>query len=94
MHALPYADGSGTYPWLHGSYGSPLGHHPDRLLIPGAEIGKDGFEEAFRRHPDRVINVGIREQSLIGAGAGLALTGMRPVMHTFASFLVERPSNR
>ncbi|MEU9463077.1 transketolase [Streptomyces sp. NPDC048312] len=22
-----------------GSYGSPLGHHPDRMLVPGAEIG-------------------------------------------------------
>jgi transketolase len=22
-----------------GSYGSPLGHHPDRVLVPGAEIG-------------------------------------------------------
>jgi transketolase len=56
-----------------------------------AEIGTDGFEQARRRHPDRVINVGIREQLLVGAGAGLALTGMRPVVHTFASFLVERP---
>ncbi|MFJ6656266.1 transketolase family protein [Streptomyces sp. NPDC091377] len=56
-----------------------------------AEIGVAQFEEAQRRHPLRVINVGIREQLLIGAGAGLALTGMRPVIHTFASFLVERP---
>ncbi|WP_030547600.1 transketolase family protein [Streptomyces albus] len=62
-----------------------------RVAVVLAEIGVDGFAEARRRHPDRVINVGIREQLLIGAGAGLALTGMRPVLHTFASFLVERP---
>ncbi|MCL6735791.1 transketolase family protein [Streptomyces neyagawaensis] len=62
-----------------------------RVAVVLAEIGRDGFAEAERRHPDRVVNVGIREQLLIGTGAGLALTGMRPVMHTFASFLVERP---
>ncbi|MFF9012763.1 transketolase family protein [Streptomyces sp. NPDC014870] len=62
-----------------------------RLALVLAEISMDGFREAERRHPDRVINVGIREQLLIGAGGGLALAGMRPVLHTFASFLVERP---
>ncbi|MFG2378657.1 transketolase family protein [Streptomyces sp. NPDC048504] len=62
-----------------------------RVVVVLAEIGKDGFADARLRHPDRVINVGIREQLLVGAGAGLALTGMRPVVHTFASFLVERP---
>ncbi|MEV6315427.1 transketolase [Streptomyces sp. NPDC051776] len=62
-----------------------------RVAVVLAEIGKDGFAEAERRHPDRVINVGIREQLLIGTAAGLAMTGLRPVAHTFASFLVERP---
>lgn len=62
-----------------------------RIAVILAEIGRDGFTEAARRHPDRVINVGIREQLLVGTGAGLALAGMRPVVHTFASFLVERP---
>ncbi|MFD3652887.1 transketolase family protein [Streptomyces sp. NPDC058620] len=62
-----------------------------RLALVLAEISWDGFTPAARTHPDRVINVGIREQLLIGAGAGMALTGMRPIMHTFASFLVERP---
>lgn len=62
-----------------------------RLALVFAEITMDGFRPAQQRHPDRVINVGIREQLLVGVGGGLALTGMRPVVHTFASFLVERP---
>jgi transketolase len=55
-----------------------------------AEISGRFFEDAARRHPDRVVNVGIREQLLVNVGAGFALTGMRPVVHTFGSFLVER----
>ena len=55
-----------------------------------AEISGQYFGDVERRHPDRVVNVGIREQLLVNVGAGLALTGIRPVVHTFASFLVER----
>lgn len=55
-----------------------------------AEISGQYFADVERRHSERVINVGIREQLLVNVGAGLALTGLRPVVHTFASFLVER----
>ena len=55
-----------------------------------AEISGQYFGEVEARHPDRVINVGIREQLLVSVGAGLALTGLRPIVHTFSSFLVER----
>ena len=55
-----------------------------------AEISGQFFGEVEARHPDRVVNVGIREQLLVNVGAGLALTGMRPIVHTFGSFLVER----
>ena len=62
-----------------------------RLAVVLADISADSFEPARKRYPDRVINLGIREQLLISVTGGLALAGLRPVAHTFASFLVERP---
>ncbi|HEY6499835.1 MAG TPA: transketolase [Streptosporangiaceae bacterium] len=70
--------------------GSLLAEQP-RLAVVLADIGADSFEPARKRYPDRVINLGIREQLLISVTGGLALAGLRPVAHTFASFLVERP---
>ena len=61
-----------------------------KAVLVYAEISGQYFGDVERRHPDRVVNVGIREQLLVNVGAGLALSGMRPVVHTFASFLVER----
>jgi transketolase len=55
-----------------------------------ADISMQYFGDAALRHPDRVVNVGIREQLAVNVGAGLALSGMRPIVHTIASFLVER----
>jgi len=65
--------------------------HDRRLAVVLAAISVDQFRAAWLRHPDRVIDLGIREQLLISVAGGLALTGLRPIAHTFASFLVERP---
>jgi transketolase len=62
-----------------------------QVAVVLADIGASNFEPARQRHPHRVINLGIREQLLIGVTSGLALSGLRPVAHTFAPFLVERP---
>jgi transketolase len=62
-----------------------------RVAVVLADIGASSFEPARQRHPNRVINLGIREQLLIGVTSGLALSGLRPIAHTFAPFLVERP---
>jgi transketolase len=62
-----------------------------RLAIVLADIGGAALVGAKRRHPHRIINVGIREQLMISVASGLALSGMRPIAHSYTPFLVERP---
>ncbi|MCI3273494.1 transketolase family protein [Streptomyces cylindrosporus] len=62
-----------------------------RVAVVLADISTPEFGAAAARHPDRVVNVGIREQLMIGTACGIALTGLRPVVHTIASFLTQRP---
>lgn len=56
-----------------------------------ADITAERFTDVLNDFPGRVINAGIREQLMIDITGGLALSGMRPFAHTFASFLIERP---
>jgi transketolase len=63
-----------------------------RAAIVLADISADLFGKAAARHPDRVLNVDIREQLMVSVGGGLALAGMRPIVHTYAPFLTERAS--
>ncbi len=62
-------------------------HKDPRVAVVTAVISADNFPQDH----ERVVDVGIREQTMVGVAGGLALTGLRPVVHSYAPFLVERP---
>jgi transketolase len=66
-----------------------LNANPDSILLLG-DIGVHGFKDAKASNPDRVINAGIMEQSMIGLASGLAIKGFIPTVHSIAPFLVLR----
>jgi transketolase len=66
-----------------------LANEDSRIVVMTAEN-----RAAIRNLPpklgDRFVDVGIAEQTMIGAAAGLALRGRIPVCHALATFLVLR----
>ena len=47
--------------------------------------------ELSKKYPDRFINVGVAESSMISMCAGLAMRGLKPFAYTIASFSIFRP---
>lgn len=54
------------------------------------DIGVGGFINSDESLPDRVFNMGIAEQALIGFAAGLSVENGNVIVHTISPFLVER----
>ncbi|MGW1419313.1 transketolase family protein [Bradyrhizobium manausense] len=65
--------------------------NPDVYIVvadisPAGSMGKFSSE-----YPERFINVGVAEQTMIGIAAGLALKGCQPFAYTIATFSLYRP---
>jgi len=68
-----------------------LADKDDKIIVIVADIGYRVFDEFREKYPDRFINMGICEQSIIGAASGMALEGLKPWVYTITPFLIERP---
>ena len=68
------------------------GKKDNKICVVVADISPAGSIQKFRNEfPDRFINCGVAEQSMIGIAAGLALKGFRPFCYTIATFTLYRP---
>lgn len=62
-----------------------------KIWVIVGDLGYKMFDYIRRDFPDRFINVGAAEQSMIGISVGLALEGKIPIVYTITPFLIYRP---
>lgn len=62
-----------------------------KVMLLVGDLGFSYFDDFPTLFPDRYINVGIMEQSMMGIAAGLALSGKKPYVYSIANFVTLRP---
>ncbi|MBB5917417.1 1-deoxy-D-xylulose-5-phosphate synthase [Nocardia transvalensis] len=62
---------------------------PDLVGITAAMLGPTGLAALAQAHPERVFDVGIAEQHAVTSAAGLALSGLHPVVAIYSTFLTR-----
>lgn len=64
------------------------GEHNDIVVVDG-DVGNSTRVEIFgKKYPERFFNVGIAESNLVGVAAGLASSGKRAWLASFAAFVM------
>lgn len=64
--------------------------YPDLVVLQADGTKSTQTIHFAERYPSRFVNVGIAEQNLMGAAAGLASTGMRALVSTYGVFASMR----
>ncbi|GAA1655964.1 transketolase family protein [Actinoplanes couchii] len=70
---------------------SALAREDERIVaVCNDSVGSSNLVQFQKEFPDRLINVGIAEQDMVGVGAGLALSGYIPFVCGASPFLTGR----
>lgn len=62
-----------------------------RIYVVVNDLGYKMWDDIRKDFPERFVNVGAAEQTLIGVGVGLALENKIPIVYSITSFLLYRP---
>ncbi len=79
----------------HGDALLKLGEaNPDVVALDADLILDCGLIPFAERFPDRFVECGIAEQDMVSQAGTMALSGLLPLVHSFASFLSTRPNEQ
>ena len=61
-----------------------------RVVLLSGDIGNKLFDKFKQLAPNRFFNCGVAEANMMSVAAGMALSGLRPVIYTIAPFTTTR----
>ena len=61
------------------------------IFIVTGDLGYGMWDKVKRDYPDRFVNVGAAEQTMVGVSVGLAEAGKIPICYSITPFLLYRP---
>lgn len=67
-----------------------LSEDDDKIVLIFGDVSVYLFNDFKNKYPDRFYNMGICENTLISAAAGLSSQGFFPFVHTITPFITER----
>lgn len=68
----------------------PYAREDERIVLLVCDMGFGATDKFKAEFPDRVFNAGIMEQGTVGIAAGMAMTGLIPIVYSIVNFLAFR----
>jgi transketolase len=62
----------------------------ESMVLLAGDMGFAVLDDFFMNHKNRAYNTGIAEQATIGIAAGIAMSGLKPIIYSQIPFLVMR----
>lgn len=68
----------------------PYAKKDKRIILLVCDMGFGVIDRFKKEIPDRIFNVGIMEQGTVGIAAGMATTGLIPIIYSIVNFIAFR----
>ncbi|MDT8447551.1 MAG: transketolase [bacterium] len=62
----------------------------EKIVLLVCDMGFGVVEDFATQFPDRCFNMGMAEQGAVSIAAGMAMTGMKPIVYSIVNFLAYR----
>lgn len=62
----------------------------EKIIFITGDLGYPFLDKIGKKYPDRILNIGTMEQTMVGIAAGLAKSGFKPYVYSTVNFILFR----